>query len=384
MTGCTQMHPCGVTRDGSPVQRAVLGNRHGMRVSILSYGGIVQALEVPARDGASDNVVLGFDDIRHYESDTAYLGAIVGRYANRIHNATFDLDGVTYRLDRNDEFGTVHGGTASLDKRVWAMEKTDSAEARGVRLTIDSCHGDNGFPGNVSITARYELLRDRNVLRLSLEATTDAPTVVNLTGHSYFNLAGEGSGSVGEHLLKIEADAYLPVTPALVPTGEFAPVEGTPFDFRELRPIDERIRSGDEQLRLGRGYDHNFALRKRYGTDNFTCAAQLVELRTGRVLEVWTTEPGLDVYTGNFLDGSLIGRGGRIYRQGDAIALEPERFADAPNQPQFPSVVLNPGETYRSITEYRFDILEKDDLRTADDVAARKHAVHAPHNGTSL
>jgi aldose 1-epimerase len=370
MTGCTQMHPFGVTRDGSPVQRAVLGNRHGMRVSILSFGGIVQALEVPARDGASGNVVLGFDDIRHYESDTAYLGAIVGRYANRIHNATFELDGVTYRLDRNDEFGTVHGGTASLDKRVWAMETTDSAEARGVRLTIDSRHGDNGFPGNVRITARYELLCERNVLRLSLEATTDAPTVVNLTGHSYFNLAGEGSGSVGEHLLKIEADAYLPVTPSLVPSGEFAPVEGTPFDFRELRPIDERIRSGDEQLRLGRGYDHNFVLRKCCGSDSFTRAAQLVEPRTGRVLEVWTTEPGLDVYTGNFLDGSLIGRGGRIYRQGDAIALEPEQFADAPNQPQFPSVVLHPRETYRSITEYRFDVLE--------------HAVHPTLSGASL
>ncbi|MGY4711397.1 aldose epimerase family protein [Mycolicibacterium sp. CBM1] len=358
MTGGVRTEPFGVTRDGTPVQRAVLVNRCGMSVAILSYGGIVQTLEVPGHDAQTANVVLGFDDFADYEADTAYFGAIVGRCANRIGNATFQLDGVRYRLNRNDEFGTMHGGAESLDKRVWDLQTFDEPESCGVLLTIRSDDGDNGFPGALTITACYELLRNSNVLRLSLQATTDAPTVVNLTGHSYFNLAGEGSGSVANHLLKVEADAYLPVTPSLVPTGEYATVDATPFDFRDLRPVGERVRVGDEQLRLGRGYDHNYVLRKGPDRDVVSRAAQLVESDSGRVLEVWTTAPGLDVYTGNFLDGSVIGRSGRIYRQGDAIALEPEHFADSPNQPKFPSVVLRPGETYRNVIEYRFGLLD--------------------------
>lgn len=354
MSSRTKIHEFGVTADGASVHRAILENDRGMRVAILSFGGIIQSIEVPDRHGLTGNVVLGFDSLAHYESDDYYLGAIVGRCANRILNGSFTLDGVTYQLDRNDDFGTMHGGSTSLDKRVWALEAIEGADSQGVRLTIVSDDGDNGFPGKVTITATYELANDRNVLRLSFEATTDAPTVVNLTGHSYFNLAAEGSGGVGDHLLVLDADAYLPVTTELVPTGRIEAVAGTPFDFRAPCRIAERIRMGDEQLRLARGYDHNFVLRKPDGADAFARAARLVDPLSGRAMEVWTTEPGLDVYTGNFLDGSVIGAGGRIYRQGDAIALEPEHFADSPNQPDFPSVELRPGEIYHSRTEYHF------------------------------
>ena len=362
MSSGSSVHEFGVTAGGTKVHRGILENETGMRVAILSFGGIIQRLEVPGRDGASANVVLGYDELHGYESDDAYFGAIVGRCANRILNGSFTLDGITYQLDLNDPFGTMHGGGASLDKRVWAMRTVDSPHAHGLELTIASLDGDNGFPGNVIITARYELLREHNVLRLGFEATTDAPTIMNLTGHSYFNLAGEGSGSAGEHILTVDADAYLPVTEELVPTGQIEPVDGTPFDFRAPHPISQRIRTGHEQLRLGRGYDHNFVLRKPTDGTDFARAAHLLEPESGRVLEVWTTEPGLDVYTGNFLDASVVGAGGRIYRQGDAIALEPEHFADSPNRPEFPSVELRPGEVYRSRTEYRFG--------TADAVTA--------------
>lgn len=348
----------GIAADGTKIQRGILENDAGMRVAILSFGAIIQRVEVPGRDGLVANVVLGFDELHRYEADDAYLGAIVGRCANRILNGSFVLDGVTHQLDVNDTYGTVHGGSASLDKRAWAMEAVDGADASGLRLTITSGDGDNGFPGNVTITVLYELSKQHNVLRLGFEATTDAPTIMNLTGHSYFNLAGEGSGSVGEHVLTVDADAYLPVTEELVPTGRMEPVDGTPFDFRTPHRIAERIRVGDEQLRLGRGYDHNFVLRKSSDSDQFARAANLLEPTSGRVLEVWTTEPGLDVYTGNFLDASVVGASGRIYRQGDAIALEPEHFTDSPNQPDFPSVVLRPDEVYRSVTEYRFGVTE--------------------------
>ncbi|MCV7254321.1 galactose mutarotase [Mycobacterium hackensackense] len=354
MRSSSAIQEFGVTADGTQVHRGILENETGMRVVILSFGGIIQRLEVPGNDGDTANVVLGYDELSSYEADEYYLGAIVGRCANRILDGSFTLGGVTYQLDRNDPFGTMHGGSASVDKRVWTMEAVDTPHACGLELTITSCDGDNGFPGNVTITARYELLRDANVLRLGFEATTDAPTIVNMTGHSYFNLAGEGSGSAGEHLLTVDADAYLPVTAELVPTGQFEQVDGTPFDFRAPRRISERIRTGHEQLRLGRGYDHNFVLRKPLDGSRFARAAHLVEPESGRALEVWTTEPGLDVYTGNFLDASVVGAGGRIYRQGDAIALEPEHFADSPNRPEFPSVELHPGEVYRSRTEYRF------------------------------
>ncbi len=361
-----ELRPFGTTHDGHTVQRAVLCNDRGMTASILSFGGILHTLDVPDRHGETTNVVLGFADLESYEASNTYFGALIGRYANRILDATFALGDATYTLDRNDEFGTVHGGSSGFDRRVWDMQAIGSSEAVGVRLSTVSPDGDNGFPGNLTVEVAYELIRDRNSLRVTYTATTDAATVVNMTGHSYFNLAGEGSGSVLDHLLKVEADAFLPVTSQLVPTGELAAVENTPFDFRESRLIGDRIRDNHEQLILGRGYDHNFALRKEYSANAFECAAELVEPISGRVLAVWTTEPGLDVYTGNFLDASLVGTSGRIYRQGDAIALEPEHFTDSPNRPEFPSVELYPGETYRSATEYQFGIVESADDETGD------------------
>ncbi|OZF30840.1 hypothetical protein CH294_21325 [Rhodococcus sp. 14-2483-1-1] len=361
-----ELRPFARTRDGRTVQRAVLCNDRGMTASILSYGGILHTLEVPDRDGETANVVLGFADLGSYEASNTYFGALIGRYANRILDANFAVGDATYTLDRNDEFGTVHGGSGGFDRLVWDMEAIGSSEAVGVRLSTVSPDGDNGFPGNLTVEVAYELIRERNSLRVTYTATTDAPTVVNMTGHSYFNLAGEGAGSVLDHLLKVEADAFLPVTSQLVPTGEFAAVENTPFDFRESRLIGDRIRDNHEQLVLGRGYDHNYVLRKEYSANAFECAAELVEPISGRVLAVWTTEPGLDVYTGNFLDASLVGTSGRIYRQGDAIALEPEHFTDSPNRPEFPSVELYPGETYRSATEYQFGIVESEDVESED------------------
>ena len=354
MSALPKIESFGSTSAGEAVVRAVLENNLGMRVAILSYGGLIQKIELPNADGAATNVVLGFGALDAYERDGSFFGALIGRYANRILDARIVVDGAEHILDRNDKFGAVHGGSVGFDKRVWSMEAAPSTDSCAVELGLLSPDGDNGFPGNLTVTARYELLRESNTLRMTAEARTDAATVVNLTGHSYFNLAGEGSGTVLDHELQIEADHYLPVDERLVPTGEFAPVEGTPFDFREARRIGERIREGHEQLLLGQGYDHNYVLRRGSGAPRLARAARLSDPASGRRLDVWTIEPGLDVYTGNFLTGSVAGTGGRVYRQGDAIALEPEHFTNSPHMPEFPTVLLRPGEVYRTHTEYRF------------------------------
>jgi aldose 1-epimerase len=346
----------GRTADGTPVTRARLSNGMGLSVSVLSYGGILQQLSVPDRGGRADNIVLGFDDLTSYEKDSPYFGAIIGRYANRIRAGAFTIDDVVFSVGKNDPFGSVHGGQVGFDKRVWQLDLLPEPEV-GVRLRYRSPDGEEGFPGTLDVRVDYVLSRDENVLTVTYSATTDRPTVVNMTNHSYFNLAGEGSGSILDHELEVAAEAYLPVDVTLLPTGELAPVEGTPFDFRCPRVIGERIRQGHEQLRLGNGYDHNFVLRKSVpGSLSPEFAARLRDPGSGRELDVWTTEPGLDVYTGNFLDGSLVGAGGRAYRQGDAIALEPEHFTDSPNIPAFPSTILRPGQEYRSMTEYRFGV----------------------------
>ncbi|MBQ9918512.1 MAG: galactose mutarotase [Microbacterium sp.] len=341
----------GVTASGATVQRALLRNDVGASVAILSYGGTIQRIDLPGDDGPT-NVVLGYATLAEYEACTTYFGAFVGRYANRIADAGFGLDGIRFELDRNDDFGTVHGGSAGFDRRVWQMREVGTPDGVAVELRLQSPDGDSGFPGTLDVVVRYVLARDAPTLRWEARARTDAATVVNLTGHSYFQLAGEGKGSVLDHVLQIDADAYLPVDERLLPTGEFAPVEGSPFDFREPTRIGERIRDAHEQLLRGQGYDHNYVLRP--GGGELRRAARLTDPASARWLEVWTTEPGLDVYTGNFLDGSDVGPRGRIYRQGDGIALEPEHFTDSPNRPHFPSTVLRPGEVYRTATEYRF------------------------------
>ncbi|MEH6663224.1 MAG: aldose epimerase family protein [Brevundimonas sp.] len=351
-----QSHPdrlrFGVTPEGEVVERISLRNGAGMQVDVITLGASLQGVQTPDRDGRLGHVLLGHDTLEPYLRQPHFMGACVGRYANRIGGAAFSLDGRTFRIAANEGANALHGGVRGLDKAVWRIV---SVEDREVVLSHVSPDGDQGFPGRLSVTATYRLAAQVNQLDLVLEAVTDAPTVVSLAPHGYFNLAGaDGDRDVMDHALTLAASAYTPVDDSLIPTGEIRPVEGTPFDFRIARRIGDRVRDArDPQIRAGRGYDHNF-VRDEGRTQTPTFAARLADPQSGRVMDLLTTEPGLQVYSGNYLTGELTGRGGVAYRQGQGLCLEPQNYPDAPNQPAFPSARLDPGETYRHHTIWRF------------------------------
>ncbi len=342
----------GKTADGQRVEQYVITNNNGMEVAISTYGATVVSLKVPDRNGKFEDVVLGYQDLSGYESDKVYFGVIVGRYANRIAHARFALDGETYTLAKNNGDNTLHGGVKGFNKAVWSAKRISSVDGQSMEFSHLSKDGDEGFPGNLQVTVVYTLT-DGNELRIEYSATTDKKTVLNLTSHAYFNLAGAGAGNVLSHVLQIEADQFTPVDQGLIPTGELRDVQGTPFDFRKATAIGARIDEADEQLKLGGGYDHNFVLRRpREG--EVSLAARVAEPSSGRVLEVWTTEPGIQLYTGNFLDGTIKGKGNVAYQKRSAFCLETQHFPDSPNQAKFPTVVLNPGATFHSMTSFKF------------------------------
>jgi aldose 1-epimerase len=347
---------------GTAIRRFTLANSSGMRVQILNYGGIVQSVEVPDRDGNVANIVLGFRTFEEYrrfnpaasprspDGAGVYFGALIGRYANPLADGTFRLRGRTIRVPMNGPWHALHGGAAGFDQAVWDAAVIADGGVPGVRLDYRSPDGEMGFPGTLDVTAAYTL-DEESRLTLTLQACTDAPTVLNLCNHVYWNLAGEGSGSCLGQVLSIGADHYLPVNTRETPTGEIRPVAGTAFDFRTPTPIGERIRVADEQLVIGHGYDHNWVLRQS-DPPSLVPAARAVDPGSGRTLVVRTTQPGLQFYSGNLLEGTLVGSGGGTYRQGDGFALEAQHYPDSPNHPGFPSTELDPGDVYRHTTVF--------------------------------
>jgi aldose 1-epimerase len=343
--------PFGTLPDGTAVELFTLKNPAGMEVKVTNYGGIITELKVPDRNGKLDDITLGYSSIDGYLKSSPYFGAIIGRYGNRIGKAQFVLDGKTYKLPANDGPNTLHGGNKGFDKVVWQAEPFERAGERGIVFTYTSADGEEGFPGTLTSRVTYTLT-DKNELAFDYHATTDKPTVVNLTQHAYFNLAGDGAGDILGHELTINADRYTPVDATLIPTGKLANVEGTPFDFRTKTAIGARIEADDEQLKRGRGYDHNYVLTR--SGEGLALAARVEEPKTGRVMEVHTTEPGVQFYSGNFLDGTIKGKGGQTYAKRAGFCLETQHFPDSPNKPAFPSTLLKPGATYQTTTVYKF------------------------------
>ena len=343
--------PFGRAPDGSEVSLYTLRNNKGAEVGICNYGGLVIFLKVPDRNGKFADVVLGYDELPDYIKDSPYFGALIGRYGNRIAKGKFTLDGKEYTLAVNNGPNALHGGLKGFDKVVWEPRILASLEGPSLELRYTSKDGEEGYPGNLSVLAVYTLTED-NALKIEYAATTDKDTVVNLTHHSYFNLAGKGD--ILNHQVMIPADKFTPVDSTLIPTGELKPVEGTPFDFRTPTAIGARINQEDQQLKFGGGYDHNWVINKSMG--QLTLTARVYEPTTGRVMEVWSTEPGLQFYSGNFLDGKNKGKGGWVYQFRNGFCMEPQHYPDSPNHPSFPSVVLKPGQEYRNTIIYKFSV----------------------------
>ena len=341
----------GATADGTAADIFTLASPDGFEARITNYGGIVVSLTAPDREGSPADVVLGYETLAEYIADSPYFGALVGRYGNRIGGAKFTLDGVEYPLAVNDGENSLHGGIKGFDKVVWQAETDETDAGPALTLRYDSADGEEGYPGNLSVQVVYTWTAGP-ALRIDYTATTDKPTPLNPTHHSYFNLAGAGEGDILSHEMTIAADRFTPVDGGLIPTGELRPVVATPMDFRAPTPIGARIGANDEQLKLGGGYDHNWVLNNTDGS--LTLAARVVEPASGRVMEVLTTEPGIQFYSGNFLDGDNVGKGGKAYEHRTGLCLETQHFPDSPNRPEFPTTILQPGQTYTQTTVYRF------------------------------
>jgi aldose 1-epimerase len=349
--GTITKEPFGKTLDGRRVDIYTLRNTNGVEARIMTYGGIVVSFKVPDRKGHFDDVVLGYDSLDGYLTNNPFFGALVGRYGNRIGKAQFTLDGVTYHLAANNGPNSLHGGVKGFDKVLWKGKAVSSPEGPSLELTYVSKDGEEGFPGTLKVKAVYTVTKN-NALKLEFTATTDKDTIVNLTHHTYWNFSGKSN--ILDHQVTINAAKFTPVDENLIPTGELQPVDGTPFDFRYGNPIGSRIEQVNEQIKFGRGYDHNWVIDKPLG--QLGLMANVWDPASGRNMEVWSTEPGLQFYTGNFLDGSITGKGGQVYQFRDAFCMEPQHYPDSPNKPAFPSVELKPGEIYHNIIEYKFTV----------------------------
>lgn len=350
------MVPYASTPDGKGIDLITLRNQSGIEIRVVSYGGTILSLKSPDRTGAQDDIVLGFDAVPTYFEKSPYFGCLIGRYCNRIAKGKFSLDGHAYTLATNNGPNHLHGGNKGWDKVVWKPEPFNDTRGAGVKLSYTSVDGEEGYPGTVKADVTYTLT-DSNELVVDYHATTDKPTIINLTQHSYFNLAGAKAADILGHELTINADRYTPVDATLIPTGELAPVDGTPFDFRTSTKIGARINDANEQLTRGLGYDHNYVVKRDSGT-GLVLAARVVEPQTGRTMEIATTEPGIQFYSGNFLDGTLTGKGRRVYGHRSGFCLETQHYPDSPNHPSFPSTTLRPGDEYRSKTVFKFGVVK--------------------------
>lgn len=344
--------PFGNLEDGTQIDLYTLTNSQGLIAKITNYGGVMTELHVPDREGKLDDILLGYDNLASYLEKPSYFNALIGRYGNRIGGAQFELAGKTYTLARNNGRNTLHGGSRGYNRVAWNAEILKGKNA--IELTYLSPDGEEGYPGNLNVTVVYEL-NDHNELSISYTATTDQPTVVNLTQHNFYNLAGQGQGNILNHELTLYAHSFTPVGEGLIPTGAISPVAGTPMDFTRARPVGSRIETDDAQIKLAGGYDHNWVLDQD-SPGEMTLAARLYEPTSGREMEVWTTEPGIQFYSGNFFNGNTTGKNGAVYHFRYALCLETQHFPDSPNQPQFPSTRLDPGDVYQSKTIYRFDV----------------------------
>ncbi|WP_152365368.1 aldose epimerase family protein [Microlunatus speluncae] len=346
--------PFGETAAGEAVRRFTFGTEGGLQVRMLTYGATIQSIELPDRRGRRAGITLGLSTVADYEDHSPYFGATIGRFGNRIASGRFSIDGESFQVPVNDGDNALHGGTTGFDKRIWDATPIDEDDRVGVSFRYVSPDGEMGFPGTLDTTVDYTLDR-RHRLTIAYRASTDRPTIVNLTNHAYFNLAGEGEGTVEDQLLQVAAGHYLPVGDGAIPLGPPAPVDDTPFDFRRAKPIGRDLRVGHEQLLRGQGYDHNWILDD-YEQGRLRPVAAAYDPKSGRWLRCWTDEPGVQIYSGNFLDGTFTGRSGTVYRQGDAFTLETQHYPDSPNQPDYPSTVVRPGTPYETTTVFQFGV----------------------------